>query len=76
MDLESYRRERGLTQQQAANELGLASKGYFSRLESGKDPMPLRMALKIETWSCGKVAARDICAAAADLLPAPTDAAA
>jgi transcriptional regulator with XRE-family HTH domain len=73
MKLESFRKQRGLTQQQAAQELGLASKGYFSRLESGKDPMPLRLALRIERWSEGAVRAAEICAAAADLLAAPAE---
>lgn len=68
MKLESFRKQRGLSQQQAAAELGLRSKGYFSRLESGKAPMPLRMALRIQEWSGGKVPAADLCPESAGLI--------
>ena len=68
MKLESFRKRRGLSQQQAASELGLRSKGYFSRLESGKDPMPLRMALKIQEWSAGEVTAAELCPESAGLI--------
>ncbi|HEY1753709.1 MAG TPA: helix-turn-helix transcriptional regulator [Caulobacteraceae bacterium] len=68
MKLESYRKQRGLTQQEAATELGLRSKGYFSRLESGKDEMPLRLALRIQAWSGGQVPAAETCPKAAALI--------
>jgi transcriptional regulator with XRE-family HTH domain len=60
MKLESFRKRRELTQKQAAAELGLLSKGYFSRLESGKAPMPLKLALRIQAWSGGKVTAAEL----------------
>ncbi len=59
MSLASYRRRKGLTQQQLAVELGLRrdSRGYISRLESGAQDIPLRVALTIEAWSGGELPA-------------------
>lgn len=57
MDLISFRKSRGLSQEQAANELGLGSKGYISSIESGTWRCPLKLALKIERWSDGAVPA-------------------
>ena len=53
----AYRKARGLTQAEAAKELELGSKGYFSVLERGEAPWPLRLALKVEAWSEGQVSA-------------------
>ncbi len=62
MDLITYRESLGLTQEQAANQLDLNSKGYFSRLERGEEQWPLRLALKAERWSDGHVAADSLVA--------------
>ena len=59
MDLESHRKKRGLSLAEAARELGLASKGYLSRLEKGVTPWPLHIALRVEDWSGGEVPAVD-----------------
>lgn len=60
MGLAEYRERRGLTQEAAAAELGLASKGYFSSLESGRVSCPIKLALRIEAWSDGAVRAVDL----------------
>lgn len=60
MSLAAYRQIKGLTQEQAALELGLKSKGYFSRLEQGLEPTPIRVALRMQTWSCGAIQAIDV----------------
>jgi transcriptional regulator with XRE-family HTH domain len=70
MDLAAYRLSLGLTQEQAAAAIGLKSKGYFSRLERGLEPVPLRLALKIQSWSGGKVTAVTLRPQDADLLNA------
>lgn len=57
---ETYRRSRNLSQEQFASELGGLSKGYISRLETGRQAWPLRLALKVEDLSNGAVAALDI----------------
>jgi len=69
MDLESFRKSRGLTQSDLAHRLGLRSKGYVSRIETGATPCPLRLALKIEKLSGGQVTAGSLCPEAVDLLP-------
>lgn len=62
MDLESFRKSRGLTQQQLAIAVGLRSKSYISRLETGAGPpASLRLALRIERYSGGLVAASSLC---------------
>lgn len=69
MDLAEHRRARGLSQEQAAAELGLKSKGYLSSLESRRFPCPLKLALQIERWSDGEVTAASLVSADdADLL--------
>ena len=60
MDLPSFRKSRGLSQEECARELGLRSKGYLSSLESGQERMPLRLALQIEAWSAGEVTAASL----------------
>lgn len=68
MDLETFRKSRGLTQADLAKALGLRSKSYISRLETGAGPgASLRLALKIERFSGGLVKAADLCKEAADL---------
>jgi DNA-binding XRE family transcriptional regulator len=68
--LRAFRKRRGLSQQEAAAELELNSKGYISSIETGSMDCSLRLALRIEQWSGGEVRAADICAEAAKLLPA------
>jgi len=57
MGLAEYRKTRGISQEAAAAELGLASKGYFSRLETGRAPWPIKLALAVEVWSQGHILA-------------------
>jgi transcriptional regulator with XRE-family HTH domain len=66
MDLASFRKSRGLSQEQCASELDLQSKGYISSLESGAAAAPLRVALRVHRWSAGQVPA--------DSLVSPEDA--
>lgn len=60
MALEPYRRSRGLSQADVAEQLGLSSAGYVSRLERGSTPFPVRLALLVEAWSDGEVRAVDL----------------
>jgi transcriptional regulator with XRE-family HTH domain len=67
--LESFRKSRGLTQQQLAEAVGLRSKGYISAIESGREACSLRLALKLERLSDGELKAGDLCEAATGPLP-------
>lgn len=69
LDPATFRKSRGLSQAELAEALGLGlrSKGYISRLESGATPWPLKLALRLEKLSSGEVPASSICAEAADL---------
>lgn len=58
--LKAFRETRGLSQEAAASELGLRSKGYISSIESGTWPCPLKLALQIEQWSGGVVPAEQL----------------
>lgn len=59
MDLASYRKAKGLSQQAFAEALGLKSKGYVSEIETaGK--CSVTVALKIEEWSGGDIAAHEL----------------
>ena len=60
VELATVRRERGLSQEQLAAELGLSSKGYISDIESGNLRPSLKTALQIERWSDGVVGAVDL----------------
>lgn len=62
MDIVSYRESLGLSQDEAAAEVGLGSgsKGYFSRIERGLERCPLRLALRFERWSGGKIPAESL----------------
>lgn len=73
MELAAYRKSLGLTQEQVAAALGLRSKGSISMIEAGLRPASLRVALKIERWSAGKVRASDISAEAKSLLNTATN---
>lgn len=70
MDLVSYRKSRGLTQDELAKGLGLRSKGYISALESGTYRPSLQLALRIERFTEGLVSASSLRPDAADLLSA------
>ena len=54
-----HRKALGLTLAQTAAELGLSEKsvGWLSDIENGKRDASLRLALRIEAWSGGKVPA-------------------
>lgn len=71
MDLATYRKQRGLSQEELAQHLGLSSKGYISNIEKGERSASLHVALKIERWSGGAVKAASISPVAADLARAP-----
>lgn len=60
MDLKAYRESIGLTQAETAAALGLRSKGYVSSLETGAKGAGLKLALRIEQWSGGRVSAATI----------------
>ena len=57
---ESYRRSKDWTQDDLAERLGIASKGYISRLENGEQDWPLELALRMQLLSEGEVLARDL----------------
>lgn len=63
MDLTTFRTSRGLSLEQCAVELGLSptSKSWLSDIENGKRDASLRLALKIEKWTGGKVKAASVC---------------
>lgn len=60
MNLKRYLESKGLTQDQAASELGV-SKAYVSGVVTGNMPASLRLALEIEHWSKGEVPAESVC---------------
>jgi DNA-binding XRE family transcriptional regulator len=62
-----YREECGLSQEACASALGLRSKSYISEIETGAKPASLRLALKIERWSGGRVSASSISPAAREI---------
>ncbi|MBX9707901.1 MAG: hypothetical protein K2X61_08225 [Caulobacteraceae bacterium] len=64
MTLLAIRTERGLTLAQCAVELGLSasSSSWISEIENGKRDASLRLALRIERWSGGRVPAHTVCA--------------
>lgn len=63
MTLAQHRKALGLSLEALAIELGLApsSKSWLSEIENGRREASLRLALKIERWSGGKVSAASIC---------------
>jgi len=62
MLLAELRRERGLTLAQLCPLLGLSetSVGWLSDIENGKRDASLRLALRIQRWSSGKVTAASV----------------
>lgn len=67
MELATYRKSLGLSQEACAAALGLRSKSYISDIEAGNRPASLKLALKIERWSGGAVKASAISPAAAEI---------
>lgn len=67
MDLATYRKSLGLSQEECAHALGVRSKGYISDIERGDRNASIRLALRIEAWSSGKVAAASVCPELADI---------
>lgn len=72
MDFATHRASLGLSLEQCAVALGLSpsSKGWLSEIENGKRPASLRLALRIERWSDGKVPAGSLCAELIEARPA------
>lgn len=68
MDLRAFRELRGLSLQQVCDSIGLASKGHLSDLETGATPWPIKLALEVEVWSRGAVAAVELVNASDALL--------
>lgn len=79
MDLASYRKELGLSQDELAPVLGLKSKGSLSAIETGAEKAGLELALRIQAWSAGRVRAAELRPDLADLIaeaarpPAPAE---
>lgn len=63
MTFAEYRSARKLSLEQCAVELGLSptSKSWLSEIENGHRDASLRLALRIEKWSKGKVKAASVC---------------
>lgn len=64
----AFRRRKGWSQGYLATRLGVTSRGYISDLESGRQPWPLKLAVRYQLVSEGEVAAADLCPDAAALL--------
>lgn len=66
--LADFRAERGLTLEQMAIELELSAKsrGWLSEIERGVTDASLRLALRIQRWSGGRVTAGSVCKELAD----------
>lgn len=62
--LAKYRAERDLTLAEMAVELGLkpSNRGWLSEIENGKKDASVRVAIRIERWSGGRVTADSVCA--------------
>lgn len=71
MNLESFRKSRGWTQEQLGEAVGIRSKGYVSRIERGLEQCSLRVALRIEHLSGGQVTAASLRPSDAALLARP-----
>lgn len=63
MELARHRTSLGLSLEDCARALGLSptSKGWLSEIENGKRHASLRLALRIEAWSEGRVPAHTVC---------------
>ena len=60
MDIKTLREQRGLSVGDLATILGMSSRGRLSEMERGIKPVPVHLALKIETWSGGLIKAGDL----------------
>lgn len=71
--LKEHRTGLGLSLEQTAVELGLqpTSASWLSEIENGKRDASLRLALRIERWSAGKVSAGSVCRELAEHDAAP-----
>jgi transcriptional regulator with XRE-family HTH domain len=69
MDLATFRKGLGLSQEECAIALGLkpTSKSWISDIENNERKASLKLALKIEKWSGGQVRAASICDFAAEV---------
>lgn len=67
MKLEAFRKELGLSQEECAKALGLKSKSYICGIERNEVTASLRLALKIEMWSGGRVKATSLNPSAAEI---------
>jgi transcriptional regulator with XRE-family HTH domain len=71
MDLATFRKQRDLSLEECAKELGLSpsSKGWLSEIEAKprKRDASLKLAMKIERWSGGQVKAASVCKIAAEV---------
>lgn len=69
MDLATYRKSLGISQEECARQLGVRSKGYISEIETDttQSRASFRVAMRIEKWSGGKVKAATLSKEAADL---------
>lgn len=63
MEFSEHRKSLGLTLAETARQLGLSAKsvGWLSDIENGKRDASLRLALRIERWSGGRVPAASVC---------------
>lgn len=66
--LAEYRAEQGLTLAQTCVAIGLkpSNRGWLSEIERGVVDASIRVALKIERWSGGKVAGSSLCSELAE----------
>lgn len=69
-----YRSSLGLTLAEMAEALGLkpSNKGWLSEIENGLKPASIRLALRIERHSGGRVPAASLCPALSDDHPGPS----
>ncbi len=67
MDLATYRKQLGISQEACARALGIKSKAYICRIEREPKAASLKVAMRIEKWSGGKVRADTLSKEAADL---------
>lgn len=67
MDLVTLRKELGLSQEECAKALDLKSKSYICGIERGNVQASLRLAMKIDRWSGGRIKASSLNPAAAEI---------